>query len=516
MPIITSKREQYRQQIRKDHLTARFKQIRNSMVEQDELHSLKETLSQLADNFSDCELKEALLILQCHEENAGFLQEVGRLQLERLLLDLLQKHGADMSITQATELMAALNKLTYYCKATSHLLTENIEFIDHLRERIGQLDLQSLESLRHLRTILIFLMNTTSEFVNEYNNYLAESDLSKVINIQLAKTVEIGRHQTDEYRQVAFEAREYCLRVYCNIVNAIDNQGHVPAKLVGDVLRDEEYLLRHQEKTFVLLSNAMNNEHFWPCLMKDPDSELFCAPISEAIDDIQRRCFKDEFLLDKHNQLKPEEAGKFHAVIQFLNQLFIESDDFEVSWSRLVENVLNGYMLGQFLIEAHQKKESKRVIHALKLFLNLSRSYEITGEQLIIVRPADDPLELLKVFTDINLLKGEKTGPACLEILATLLRKERSFLPAVMEFRVLEQLAELFETKEECHEIMARAIELCTQLVVSERELKEEKRMVALMEAKGITRAIEKLNDSQEKRVYTLAEIFTETANECK
>lgn len=85
-----------------------------------------------------------------------------------------------------------------------------------------------------------------------------------------------------------------------------------------------------------------------------------------------------------------------------------------------------------------------------------------------------------------------------------------------MEFRVLEQLAELFETKEECHEIMARAIELCTQLVVSERELKEEKRMVALMEAKGITRAIEKLNDSQEKRVYTLAEIFTETANECK
>lgn len=457
-----------------------------------------------------------MLILQGHEENAGFLQEVGRLRLEGLLLDLLQKHGAKMSVGQATELMAALGRLTYFSKATTQLLTDNIEFIDHLRLTIGQLDLHGLDSLQHLRTILSFLMNTTSEFVNEYNNYIAESDLSKVINIQLAKTVEICRQQSDEYRQVAFETREYCLRMYCNIVNAIDNQGHVPAKLVGDVLRDEEYLLHHQERTFVLLSDAMNNEQFWPCLMADPDSLHFCAPICEAIDDIQRRCFKDEFLLDKHNQLTPDEARQFHAVILFMNQLFLESDDYEISWSRLVENVLNGYMLGQFLVEAHQKKESKRIVHALKLFLNLSRSYEITGEQLIIVRPADNPLELLKVFTDINLLKGYKTGPACLEILATLLRKERGFLPAVMEFRVLELLSELFETKEECHEIMGRAIELCTQLVVSERELKEEKRMVALMEAKGIARAIEKLNDSKEKKVYTLAEIFMETANECK
>lgn len=40
----------------------------------------------------------------------------------------------------------------------------------------------------------------------------------------------------------------------------------------------------------------------------------------------------------------------------------------------MVQAVLNGYMLGQFLIEAHQRKEAKHVTHALKLFLCLSRT----------------------------------------------------------------------------------------------------------------------------------------------
>lgn len=53
-------------------------------------------------------------------------------------------------------------------------------------------------------------------------------------------------------------------------------------------------------------------------------------------------------------------------------------------------------------------------------------------------------------------------------------------------------------------------------MLVSEKELKEEKRMYALMEAKGIIRAIERLNDSKEKKVYTLAEMFAETAAECR
>lgn len=131
------------------------------------------------------------------------------------------------------------------------------------------------------------------------------------------------------------------------------------------------------------------------------------------------------------------------------------------------------------------------------------------------MRPADDPLELLKVLTDISLLKGQRTGPVCLEVLATLLRKDHSFLPAVMEFRVLEQLAELFESKEECVEIMAGGIELCTQLLASEGEAGKERRMLALMETKGIVQAISRLNDHKEKQVYMMAEIFAEKAGEC-
>lgn len=52
--------------------------------------------------------------------------------------------------------------------------------------------------------------------------------------------------------------------------------------------------------------------------MGDADSKNFCAPICEAIDRIQLRCFSNEFLHDKHNQLTSEETRQFHAVARFL------------------------------------------------------------------------------------------------------------------------------------------------------------------------------------------------------
>lgn len=147
MPATTSKREQYRQQIRKNNLRARFKQIRNSIIEQEDLAALQATLGQLAHSFSDCDFKEALAILQGHEENANFNLEVGKLRLEVLLLDLLQKYKERITITQASELISALNCLTFFSNTTSALLTENVDFIDYLRVVMGQLDMQSLDSL---------------------------------------------------------------------------------------------------------------------------------------------------------------------------------------------------------------------------------------------------------------------------------------------------------------------------------------------------------------------------------
>lgn len=118
VPVITSRREQYRQQIRRDNLTARFKLIRDAMIEQEELHSLHATLGQLAEDFSDCALSEALLILKGREDNAGFLLEAGRQRLEELVLGLLRKQAAKMSLRQATGLLTALGRLTYYSQAT--------------------------------------------------------------------------------------------------------------------------------------------------------------------------------------------------------------------------------------------------------------------------------------------------------------------------------------------------------------------------------------------------------------
>lgn len=118
VPVITSRREQYRQQIRRENLSARFRLIRNSMLEQEELLSLQATLGQLAEDYNDCGLGEVLLILQAQSDNAGFLLEVGRLRLEGRLLDLLQKEGARMSLPQATGLMTALCSLTYFSQST--------------------------------------------------------------------------------------------------------------------------------------------------------------------------------------------------------------------------------------------------------------------------------------------------------------------------------------------------------------------------------------------------------------
>lgn len=111
--------------------------------------------------------------------------------------------------------------------------------------------------------------------------------------------------------------------MFSNIVKAIKNQGQVTARLVSGLLKNEEYLLRHPERTFMLLSEAMKDEHFWPCLMADADCLYLCPLICEAIDGIQQRCFQDEFLLSKDNQLTTEEVGQFYAFVLFMNQLFL-------------------------------------------------------------------------------------------------------------------------------------------------------------------------------------------------
>jgi hypothetical protein len=120
--------------------------------------------------------------------------------------------------------------------------------------------------------------------------------------------------------------------------------------------------------------------------------------------------------------------------------------------------MLNGYMLAEFIIEAHAEREKEHLVAAIKLVWHLSKTDEVTAEQLITVRPADDPLELLKVLTESSLLIGRMTGPYCFGILQELLRKDRNYLSQLMEMRILDKMRDVLEPKEDCKELLMKGI----------------------------------------------------------
>lgn len=64
----------------------------------------------------------------------------------------------------------------------------------------------------------------------------------------------------------------------------------------------------------------------------------------------------------------------------------------------------------------------------------------MTAEQLLIIRPADDPLSVLKVIMQVNLLTGIKTGKYCLVILINLLRKDFTMLKKLMELNLIDKI----------------------------------------------------------------------------
>lgn len=143
--------------------------------------------------------------------------------------------------------------------------------------------------------------------------------------------------------------------------------------------------------------------------------------------------------------------------MSFLNELFYEDDEFDPSFVSMIENMLNGYMLAQFIIEAQEKREKDHLVAGIKLLWHLARTHEVTGEQLVIVRPANDPLELLKVLTESSLLVGRATGRFCFEILQLLLRKDRNYLSKLMEMRILDKLMEALEVRE-CKQMLIKTV----------------------------------------------------------
>lgn len=61
-----------------------------------------------------------------------------------------------------------------------------------------------------------------------------------------------------------------------------------------------------------------------------------------------------------------------------------------LTWEIAVENLLNGYMLSEFLLRAHHRRKKEDMVVGLRTYSLLSRSDFVTGKQLIIVRPVEE------------------------------------------------------------------------------------------------------------------------------
>jgi hypothetical protein len=225
--------------------------------------------------------------------------------LEELLVSVMLRN--ELSKSESTQMLSALSHLTYFSQRATQSLIGNDEFIDRLRRGLERLTMETPEDLKYFNQALSLLMNIASEATSDFNHFLAESDLCLVLNRQLARTI-VPARQTDNtyYRELVAEAREYALRFFRNVVQGLEGSGEVVARLMGDVLRDEENLLSHAHRTFLLLAESMGcGDKFWPALMTQPDADNYFIQICQCLDAVQGRCFNSAFLIDPNETLTP-------------------------------------------------------------------------------------------------------------------------------------------------------------------------------------------------------------------
>ena len=97
-------------------------------------------------------------------------------------------------------------------------------------------------------------------------------------------------------------------------------------------------------------------------------------------------------------------------------------------------------MLAQFIIEADRDQKHEYLMEGIELLYHLSEMHDVTAEQMLIIRPVDDPLSVLKIIMNSKLLISSDTGSNCLSIMKNLLRKDCSMLKKLMEFNVIDKI----------------------------------------------------------------------------
>jgi hypothetical protein len=88
-------------------------------------------------------------------------------------------------------------------------------------------------------------------------------------------------------------------------------------------------------------------------------------------------------------------------------------------------------MLAQFILQGEEDNR-EHFLAGIKLVWQISMMVDVTADQLMIVRPADDPLTLLRVIMNGELLKEPVGGYMCMMILQVILRRDPSYLPKLV------------------------------------------------------------------------------------
>ena len=155
----------------------------------------------------------------------------------------------------------------------------------------------STEEVQLATRVLALLMNMTALRREEYNLYLAESDVGKCIQERISLTFNLARHSHDQDYAIAVgQLRESGLRLFKNILGGLGGHVAVAVRLAELVLRDTGYFALQPDRVFLMLEEGMRIEGFWEGLLGGGGAEDLELRLAEMADTLQIRCFQQEFL----------------------------------------------------------------------------------------------------------------------------------------------------------------------------------------------------------------------------
>ncbi len=248
-----------------------------------------------------------LLELNSHRSDIHLRRSEER--LEEKMAGILLKHGEKMSLEERLIILRALTWLTFFVTSAQETLMQDEGFPDYLRREVIALKVENVQELEFMHQIVKLLMNLSSLFRGEFNAYLAESDILRVILAQIGNTTPLLVHSSERYVQGVEQTRESTLRLFKNVLGKMERspslecEPRIPAELVGQLFTDELYLTLHPALSFQLLACAVKLKDFWEAFQAQANSETISIEMLTALDRLQARCLLPSFREDENNLL---------------------------------------------------------------------------------------------------------------------------------------------------------------------------------------------------------------------